>query len=350
MGRIVVGISGGVDSAVTAYLLKKSGYEVIGMTMQNWRQGEPGWEMRARELEDAKNVAAQLGIEHHVVDVADRFSEQVIRTFVTEYEHGRTPNPCVLCNPAVKWRAMLDLADRVGAEQVATGHYARVQQLDNGRYALTFADSASRNQTYALYRLSQEALARTVMPLGTMEKDQVRALAEEAGISIAQKADSMENCFIPDQDYAAYVESHGEAPVVPGHFVDPDGQILGEHRGLIHYTIGQRKGLGIAFGTPRYVIALRPETNEVVLGEDGDVFGTELVADQLCYIGEEFFAEGEEVVAQIRYSHRGERCILHPQMDGSVRCEFPTPVRAITPGQSVVFSRDGVLLGGGIII
>ncbi len=348
--KVVVGMSGGVDSSVAAYLLKKEGYEVIGVTMLTWQDREEDGSELAM-VRDARAVAERLGIEYHVVDFREEFKKNVMDYFVEEYLQGRTPNPCVVCNRTVKWEALLARCTQFGAEYVATGHYARIEQLDNGRYAICNSITAAKDQTYALYNLTQDQLAHTIMPIGAYYKDEVRVMAEEIGLNVAQKKDSMEICFIPDDDYAAFIEEQAGVEVPPpGNFVDVHGKILGQHKGITHYTIGQRKGLGIALGAPAFVVAIRPETNEVVLGTNEDVFTKTLYANHLNAMAIPEFVDGMELKAKIRYSHAGSMCRIYKTGEDEIRCEFEEPVRAVTPGQAVVFYQGEYVAGGGRII
>ena len=348
--KVVIGMSGGVDSSVAAYLLKKEGYEVIGVTMQTWTdREEDGSELSM--IKDAKAVAKRLGIEYHVVDFRNAFREYVMNYFVEEYLQGRTPNPCVVCNRFVKWEALLGYAKEAGAEYIATGHYARIDKLPNGRYAVCNSVTAAKDQTYALYNLKQEQLAHTIMPVGAYTKDEIRGIAAEIGLNVAQKKDSMEICFIPDDDYAAFIEKQAKGLVLPaGNFVSTKGEVLGQHKGITHYTIGQRKGLGIALGTPAFVTAIRPETNEVVLGTNEDVFSTKLYANRLNPMAVAEFTDGMELKAKIRYSHTGTMCKITRIGEDEICCEFKEPVRAVTPGQAVVFYDGEYVAGGGTIL
>lgn len=348
--KVVVGLSGGVDSSVAAYLLKKEGYEVIGVTMLTWQDREAdGSELSM--VRDARTVAERLGIAYQVVDFRETFKKQVMDYFVTEYLQGRTPNPCVVCNRLVKWEALLNHCKEFGADYVATGHYARIDKLSNGRYAVRNSVTAAKDQTYALYNLKQEQLSHTRMPIGAYYKEEVRAMAEEIGLNVARKKDSMEICFIPDDDYASFIEKQTAGSVPPpGNFVSVSGEVLGQHKGITHYTIGQRKGLGIALGTPAFVTAIRPETNEVVLGTNEDVFTTTLFANQLNAMAVPAFEDGMRFKAKIRYAHAGTDCLVYRTGADEIRCEFAEPVRAVTPGQAVVFYQGEYVAGGGRII
>lgn len=356
MKKVVIGMSGGVDSSVAAWLLKEQGYEVIGVTMQVWQDAaqysdaaHDGEDIQA--VIDAKRVAEQLGIPHYTLNFKKEFQESVVANFVSEYLCGRTPNPCNLCNRYVKWEALLNRARELGADRIATGHYARIVRLENGRYSLKKSVTAAKDQTYALCNLTQDQLAHTLMPLGEYTKEEVRAMAEKIGIDVANKPDSQEICFIPDHDYAAFIERETGGRVPPeGNFVNPQGEVLGRHKGIIHYTIGQRKGLGIAFGKPVFVSEIRPETNEVVLGENEDIFKTELFADNVNWMSVGDPADGLRLNAKIRYAHKGAPCIVYPEPEGKVRVVFEEPQRAITPGQSVVFYDGDLVAGGGVIL
>lgn len=355
--RVVVGMSGGVDSSVAAFLLLRQGYEVIGVTMDTWRPRGGREDEQAegsccgmQAAEDAGRVAGKLGIPHYVMNFRKEFERDVIRYFVSEYLHARTPNPCIACNRYVKWEALLARATEIGADYIATGHYARIACLDNGRYAVTKSVTAAKDQTYALYNLTQEQLKRTLMPVGAYEKSQIRQIAREEGLIVAEKPDSQEICFVPDQDYAGFIERYTEEKLPQGHFVDRQGRVLGIHKGIIHYTIGQRKGLNLAAGRPVFVTEIRPETNEVVIGEAEDVFTRGLVFDQVNCMGAEDLGQTGIVTGKIRYGHQGTPCRITDLGNGRMECRFLEPVRAVTPGQAVVFYDGDAVLGGGTIV
>ncbi len=343
-------MSGGVDSSVAAALLIKQGYEVTGLTMRLWdNDGEEG----CLAAEDAKKVCDKLGIKHYVADFRESFRQNVIEYFVNEYQNGRTPNPCIVCNKFLKFDEMLKFAEKLGADYIATGHYAKIEyDTASGRYLLKNADSAEKDQTYVLYSLTQKQLSKTLMPLGELEsKAETRKIAEELGLLTAKKADSMEICFIPDKDYASFIERHTGKSAEEGCFVDAQGNVLGRHKGIIHYTIGQRKGLGVTFGKPMFVTGINSKTNEVVLGEKGTEFSGSLIADNLNFISIEELSKPIEVLAKVRYSAKPAKATVVPVSQTSARVEFEMPQRAVTPGQAVVFYEmcgNGVI-GGGII-
>lgn len=354
--KVVVGMSGGVDSSVAAWLLKEQGYEVIGVTMQIWQdeeeqtQEENGGCCGLSAVDDARRVAWNLEIPYYVMNFKQEFKEHVMDYFVAEYLRGRTPNPCIACNRYVKWESLLKRSLSIGADYIATGHYAQIEQLPNGRYALKKSATAAKDQTYALYNLTQEQLSHTLMPVGVYTKEQIRQMAETIGLAVANKPDSQEICFIPDHDYARFIEENTQEKLLPGNFVDLNGNILGQHKGITHYTIGQRKGLSLALGHPIFVVEIRPETNEVVIGEAEDVFTDRLVCDKLNWMAiDGLHGEERQAMAKIRYSHKGAPCIIRELGDDQVECRLLEPVRAVTPGQAVVFYEGDYVVGGGTI-
>lgn len=351
--KVVVGMSGGVDSSVAAYLLKKQGYEVIGVTMQMWeeKKDSAGNRTENQGIQDARKVAQALGIPHYVLDFRDEFKRSVVDYFIEEYLQGRTPNPCNICNRRVKWEALLERSAEFGAEYVATGHYARIVQLPNGRYTVKNSVTAKKDQTYALCNLTQEQLSHTLMPVGEYEKEEIRRIAEEVGLPVASKKDSQDICFIPDGDYAAFLQR--EAPErMPGegNFVNTKGEVIGKHKGVTHYTIGQRKGLNLAMGHPVFVAGIHAATNEVVIGENEDIHTTVVYCDRINYMGMADLEKPRKAIVKIRYAHAGSPCLLEKIPDGRVKCTFDEPVRAATPGQSIVFYEDGYVLGSGTIL
>ena len=355
MSRVVVGMSGGVDSSVAAWLLKEQGYDVIGVTMQIWQDEdacsveENGGCCGLSAVEDARRVAAVLDIPYYVMNFKDEFRNQVIDYFNAEYLNGRTPNPCIACNRYVKWEALLNRSLSIEAEYIATGHYARIEQLENGRYALRRASVPGKDQTYALYNLTQEQLKRTLMPDGDYSKEQIRRFAAELGLQVADKPDSQDICFVPDGDYASFIEKTTGKKIPEGNFVTPEGKILGRHRGIIHYTVGQRKGLGLALGYPAFVLEIRPETNEVVIGTYEESLTRVLKADQLNFMAVSDLKEPRRVFAKIRYNHKGAWCTVEKTGEDEITCVFEEPIRAVTPGQAVVLYDGEYVLGGGTI-
>ena len=355
-GKVVVGMSGGVDSSVAALLLKKKGYDVIGVTMDIWPQSDFLTESAENgccgfaAAQDAKAVAAVIGIPHYVMNFRDVFERTVISDFVSEYRKGRTPNPCIVCNRLVKWEALLNKAMTIGADYIATGHYASIERYSNGRYALRSSPLNQKDQTYALYSLTQDQLAHTLMPDGEYTKEEIRRIAEEAGLPVSHKPDSQDICFVPDGDYAAFIRHYTNQPDQPGHFVNVKGEILGSHKGITHYTVGQRKGLGLSMGKPVYVREIRPDTNEVVIGED-KTQNTVIARSISMMAVQEFDKEpGQRVTAKIRYNHKGAAGYAFRSGEDELTCVFDEPQRAVTPGQSLVlYDDDGYVLGGGII-
>ena len=352
MEKVVVGMSGGVDSAVAAYLLKQAGYEVTGVTLRIW-EAEDGNESRCCDIEDARNTANRIGIKYLPVNCVHDFQKYVVEPFAADYLRGMTPNPCIECNRFVKWDKLLQYAKVTGAERIATGHYAQVVKLDNGRYTVQKALHAEKDQTYMLYKLTQEQLAATLMPLGGLSKAEVRQIALDAGLPVADKPDSQEICFVTDGSYADYIENNagGDVPG-EGFFVDADGNALGKHKGIIHYTVGQRKGLGIALGYPAYVKEIRAASNEVVIGDEGSLLSTELLCRDVNFMSIPGLETGEKLSCdvKIRYHHAGQKAEISAADGGELKVRFEEPVRAATPGQSAVFyDGEGRVIGGGII-
>ena len=359
--RVVVAMSGGVDSSTAAALLKEEGYEVIGLTMHLWDQTQDGKGAFGRccspdDLHDARRVADQLGIPHYVVNLKKAFEEEVVNNFIEEYLRGRTPNPCIHCNDRIKFGFLLRKAVELGAKALATGHYARIMRAPHvphrkeERYLLLRGKDRNKDQSYFLFTLTQEQMDKVIFPLGGKFKVEVRQQALKLGLRVAEKAESQEVCFIPDDDYRRFLEARkGKGILKPGEIVDRQGKVLGSHQGLHSFTIGQRRGLGIASSYPYYVLALDGESNRVVVGRKDELQAFGLVAGGMNWIS--FLElEGEvEALVQIRYRHPGVPAVISPLGEGKVRADFQIPQKSVTPGQAAVFYRGDEVLGGGWI-
>jgi len=352
--KVVIGMSGGVDSSVAAYLLQKQGYEVIGITLKVWDSEDPEYALKEggccslSSVDDARRVAFNLNIPYYVLNFKELFKAKVIDNFVDEYIEGRTPNPCIACNKYIKFDELLQRAMALGADYVATGHYARVDEV-NGRFLLKTATDTKKDQTYALYNLTQFQLKHTLMPCAGYTKTEIRAIAEKIGLEVFNKKDSEEICFIPDDNHGAYIKNALPNKVHEGNFVDKKGKNLGPHKGIVYYTIGQRKGLGVALGIPMFVTDIVASRNEVVLGSEEDIFKTQLIAKDINFIAFDSLICEMEVQAKIRYSAIPTKAKIIPIEGNKVKVVFYDKVRAITKGQSVVFYDGEIVLGGGII-
>ncbi|MGI6177082.1 MAG: tRNA 2-thiouridine(34) synthase MnmA [Eubacterium sp.] len=341
-GRAIVAMSGGVDSSVAAYLTLEAGCEAVGVTMQLF--GE------ARDAGDAEAVCERLGMDFCLMDLEDDFRREVIDRFIAEYEAGRTPNPCVICNKRIKFGRLFDIAMEAGVGRVVTGHYAKVKRDDaTGRYLLMRAEDRHKDQTYVLYSLTQDRLAKLYLPIGEMTKEHTREIAEKCGFSNAHKHDSQDICFIPDGDYASFIERTTGKKYKAGDFVGPDGKVLGRHKGLIKYTIGQRKGLGLALPEPLYVCAKDAASNKVILGRNDALFSKKFFVKDVNYIACEPPRSDFKTRAKVRYSQNDAPCTVRPLSRDTAEVEFDEPQRAITCGQAAVFYDGDVVVGGGTI-
>ncbi|MFC3197014.1 tRNA 2-thiouridine(34) synthase MnmA [Parapedobacter deserti] len=359
-GRVLVAMSGGVDSSVAAVMLHEQGYEVIGLTMKTWDYASSGGGSSKEtgccsldSINDARALAVSYGFPHYILDIRGEFGDFVIDNFVDEYLAGRTPNPCVLCNTHIKWEALLKRADKLDCEFIATGHYANIRQQDNSRYVISKGRDTHKDQSYVLWGVSQENLARTQFPLGRYTKAEIRQMAAEMGqLELANKSESYEICFVPDNDYRAFLRNrvHNiDERIGPGNFVLADGTVVGQHQGYPYYTVGQRKGLGIALGRPVFVTQLLPESNTVVLGDEHELQRQEAFVKNVNLVKYASIEQPMEAVTKIRYKDAGMTSTI-AQVGEKIKVDFHHVVKGIAPGQSAVFYEGDDLLGGGFLM
>jgi tRNA-specific 2-thiouridylase len=357
-GKVLVAMSGGIDSTVAALMLHQQGYEVVGITMKTWDYAASGGSKKETgccnldSFNDARQAAVEHGFAHYILDIREEFGDFVIDNFVEEYLAGRTPNPCVLCNTHIKWRALLKRADALGCDFIATGHYAKIREYEKGRFVISKAVDHTKDQSYVLWGLQQDLLSRTLLPLGGYRKTEIRQMAHDFGYpALAKKQESYEICFVPDNDYRGFLKRKVpalESQVAGGFFVDKDGNILGKHKGYPFYTIGQRKGLDIALGKPVFVTHIDPDNNTVTLGEESDLDQQEMAVGKINLIKYDTLSTGMEAVTKIRYKDAGTLSTLYPE-NNFVRVRFYESAKGVAPGQSAVFYEGDDVLGGGII-
>ena len=356
-GKVLVAMSGGVDSSVAAILLKEKGYEVIGLTMKTWDYVTSGSKNKETgccsldSINDARNIAVDLGFHHTILDIREEFGDYVIDYFTDEYMNGRTPNPCVLCNTHIKWEALLKRADKLGCKYIATGHYANINS-NNGRYFVSKGKDINKDQSYALWGISQENLSRTIFPLGNLKKSEIKKIATDRGYdNLVKKSESYEICFVPDNDYRNFLKQRVkniDKKVKKGNFIDENGNVVGKHNGYPFYTIGQRKGLGIELGYPVYVTEINKEKNEVIIGTFDELKRNGMYVDKLNFMKYKSIDGRLNSVTKIRYNDKGNESIIE-QIDDSIKVYFGDGVNAITPGQAAVFYEGNDVIGGGWI-
>ena len=352
-------MSGGIDSSVTALLLKEQGHNLKGVTLRLWDYLSEGCEEKETgccsmdSILEAREFCRKLGYEHHIVDIRDEFKATVVQDFIDEYLAGRTPNPCVVCNPIIKWDKVLQKADEIGCEYIATGHYAKIEEK-NGRWYVTKADDDSKDQTYVLWKLTQDQLKRTLFPLGHYRKSEIKQLADERGfVRLAKKKESQEVCFIPDNDYRGFLKKRVpslEQQVEGGAYINKSGKVLGKHHGYPFYTIGQRKGLEIALGKPQYVLDIDPVSNTVMLGDNEDLLTNSMKVGRFNGQKYQHLEVGMRLMVKIRYNTKPSWCVVKSIENEIINIDFEVPVSAVTPGQSAVFYEENDVVGGGIIL
>ena len=356
--RVVVAMSGGVDSSVAAGLLIEQGYEVIGITMNLFPlpkeyclDGDLKSCCGKGAIEDANRVASKLGISHYVLNLKDSFEDLVVNNFLEEYSRGRTPNPCIRCNQFIKFDVLMERARKIGASCIATGHHAKiVQDSKSGHFYLKKGMDKDKDQSYFLYTMTQDQLSHTLFPVGLFTKSEIRKKAQEWGLPVAERPESQEICFIPNNDYVDFLKKRKPEAFSSGPIVNIESQVLGHHSGIIHFTVGQRRGLGIAAPHPLYVLEINTPKNEIVVGPNDFLYKIDLLADQINWISGDKFVSPGPAKARIRYKHKEAKALLVPLDSEKIRVEFEKPQRAITPGQAVVFYDGNVVLGGGTII
>ncbi len=358
-GRVLVAMSGGVDSSVASVMLHEQGYEVIGITMKTWDYASSGGSSKETgccsldSINDARALAVNYGFPHYILDIRDEFGDFVIDNFVDEYIAGRTPNPCVLCNTYIKWEALMKRADKLDCEFIATGHYANIRQHDNGRYVISKGRDENKDQSYVLWGVAQENLARTQFPLGNFTKKEIRQMALDMGQKeLANKSESYEICFVPDNDYRAFLRHKVptlDQEIGPGNFILSNGTVVGKHIGYPYFTIGQRKGLGIALGKPMFVIEILPESNTVVLGEEHELDKSSAYVTNVNIMKYDSITEPMNAITKVRYKDAGSESTIVQEGD-KIKVDFIHNVKGIAPGQSAVFYEGNDLIGGGFLM